>query len=121
MTYLKDVNKGKFSLAFSLPNMLISPFVAVLRTGEKRKDNHILPVSYLKVYENNPSVGNSLFFRPGPKKCRRKKYVGKKHITKKRAAKKGVQSDLSEGSTLNPCQQRLRGISDFTPQPYSSH
>jgi len=100
-----------------------TPFVAVLRTGEKRKANHSLPVSYLKVYENNPSMGNSLFFRPGPKKCHRKKRVGKKHVAKKRAAK-GVQSDLSEVNsdfTLNPCQQKLRGISDFTPQPHSSH
>lgn len=101
-----------------------TPFVAVLRTGEKRKDNHLLPVSYLKIYENNHSMGNSLFFRPGPKKCHRKKRVGKKHVAKKRAPKKGVQSDFSEVEsdfTLNPCQQKLLGISDFTRQPHSSH
>jgi hypothetical protein len=103
-----------------------TPFVAVLRTGEKRKDNHFLPVSYLKIYENNSSMENSLFFRPGPKKCHRKKRVGKKHVANKRAAKKAVQSDLSDSEvnsdfTLNPCQQKLLGISDFTPQPHSSH
>ena len=96
----------------------------MLQTGEKRKDNHVLPISYLKIYdsENNSSIGKSLFFRPGPKKGQRKKHAGKKHVVKKRAAKTrrkaGVlESDPdevdSDDSTPTICQQRQLGISDF--------
>ena len=77
LTYEKGLKKGSSCSLFlnTFIYIMTDFFIALLQTGSKSTDVHILPLSYLRVYGNNHSIrgaSSQLWFTPPGKECRQK-------------------------------------------------
>ena len=119
LTYLKEEKKGRsYSLFLNTFISWRTYFIAVLRTGSKPADVHILPLSYLRVYGNNHSIrgasSQQLWFTPSEKKC-----LGKNMIASDFFFPSGADDELPQPSSVcepfvSYYELKSRGGSDYT-------